>query len=342
MLTKINANELCCCGSGQKFKRCCHDNNSGTIPIEENHQARWEAHADKILHDVDKGYEIKKIFFTLLELINGLKWRGACHFASPVLCGLFRGIGLDANVCTGIVATYEGCFNHSWVEVDDKVYDATIWLQTKVLPDNAPIIANRNLETGEETSLLYGIDWLPLEPDVSGLFEMPFSWVVNVMVNGDNAPLGMMVGDAFIKIIQRLNFLYGIHFDIPELFKKLVDMKYTYANRYPADSQIAGHTSSLLSGLLEGMWESDAVNTTGNNVKLVFCEDSVCRLEQGTETKSLYWHFTNNTILLSTSIEFAEDDIFAKMYDLSSDVEVSRICLKSDRFGLLYKPMDFF
>lgn len=84
------------------------------------------------------------------------------------------------------------------------------------------------------------------------------------------------------------------------------------------------------------------MNTTGNNVKLIFSEDGVCRFEQGTETKSLYWHFTNNTILLSMNIEFAEDDIFAKMYDLSSNIEVSRICLKSDRFGLLYKPMDFF
>ena len=176
MQNKIGANEPCSCGSGQKYKRCCRDSKNGTIiPTEKNCQEKWQTNTDIILFDVEKGVEIKNIFFTLLELINGLKWRGACHFASPLLCGLFRGIGLNANVYTGVVAAYEGCFNHSWVEVDGKVYDVTIWLQTKNLTDNAPIIANKNLDTGKETAMMFGIDWIPLQPDVSDLFDKTFN-----------------------------------------------------------------------------------------------------------------------------------------------------------------------
>jgi len=284
----------------------------------------------------------KTYFFTLLELINGLKWRGACHFASPLLCGLFRGIGLNANVYTGVVATYEGYFNHSWVEVDGKVYDATIWLQTKNLTDNAPIIANKNLDTGKETTMMFGIDWIPLQPDVSDLFNKTFNWVVDSMVKADNAPLGMTVRDAFAEVLRRLKLLHGIHFDLYELTKKIANMKYNYANKYPVDTQIKGHTSSLLIAFLEGLWESDDASFTNNNVKLFFSEDGFCRFEQGTEEKSLYWHFTNNTILLSSNNEFTEDYIFTKIYNLSADYNVSRISLESDRFGLLYKPMDSF
>ena len=341
MRNKVGANEPCSCGSGQKFKRCCRNkNNAILLPIEVNHKIIWQTQADKILYGVDKCHEIKKIFFILIDTINELKWRGACHFASALLCILFREIGLNAKICTGIVASANGFFSHSWVEVDGQVYDATIWFQNQSGFNHAPIIANKNLDTGEEILMLYGVDWMPLDPGTKNLFQKSFNWIINGMVETENAPIGMTVEKLLKKIVYQLKSLHGSYLDISELHEKHKEVKFTYADKHPADSLLPGYSLSLVGILIEGLWENDVIDSKGNNVSLFFSDDGFCKFEKGTEKESLYWHFMNNTIILSANDKFSETDIFAKLYDLESNTKTSMLCLKSDTMGLLYKSIE--
>ena len=207
-------------------------NDTGTDDL----YTRWQANADMILSGTERGAEIKNVFFTLLEAINGMKWRGACHSASVLLCVLFREMGLNAVPCTGMVASYPGCFSHSWVEVDGKVYDATIWLQNRIEVQISPVMANIHLDTGEETTSLYGIDWLPLESDVSDYINHSFAWLMNCSIETAYAPPGFIVWDVLFRIAKRLKLpLPGLgtsSFNTFELREKYKDLKLVHIKRY--------------------------------------------------------------------------------------------------------------
>lgn len=165
-----------------------------------------------------------------------MKWRGACHPASVLLCVLFREMGLNAVPCTGIVANYSGCFSHSWVEVDSRVYDATIWLQERIEVQASPVMASIHLDTGEETALLYGIDFLPLEPDASNFTNHSFARLMNCAVEAAYAQPGVIVWDILFSIAKRLKLpLPGLGkagFSTFELREKYKELKFVHVKRY--------------------------------------------------------------------------------------------------------------
>jgi len=174
---KIGANAPCPCESGQKYKRCCKLKSQSSVGYSTatgDIYSQWGDCTDEILKDEPKAELIKSIFFSMIEAINGMNWRGACHQVSATLYILFKEIELNAELCSGgVVVPNFGAFPHTWIEIDGKVYDATIWNQGAKEIQRAPIIASRHIDTAHETNLLYGVKGVPFDEGVHQTLTIP-------------------------------------------------------------------------------------------------------------------------------------------------------------------------
>jgi hypothetical protein len=236
MPNKTGANEPCVCGSGQKYKRCCRDKFNKNGHKDDYTFDVWDKNAKNSLIGFEHEIETRMIFFALLDFIKFMNWRGACYPASVALTVLFREIGLNAVLCIGNVEFIDIRFTHSWVEVDGKIFDATIWMQGKHEVQNSPVVADRHLETGEKTTLLYGIGNILIEPHSSDLLDKSFSWLMSFLVESENAQSNMTVWDVLGSIAHHLKMplsgMQGEYIDKRVLLEKYKDVKMNLVNRY--------------------------------------------------------------------------------------------------------------
>lgn len=145
----IGRNDLCFCGSGKKYKTCC------MIKIQ-NPELVWKDNFDKFDIDVDNKEELKTIMFDTYQFMKKNNWQGACHALSSIQYILLKEIGLNPKLCIGVVEVFKGiCFDHSWIELDNKVYDITIANGLNNIKVSEPIIAGINIATLNRSELVY-------------------------------------------------------------------------------------------------------------------------------------------------------------------------------------------
>lgn len=71
---------------------------------------------------------LENVYNSLLNYVDANDYRGACHSTSAVMFMLFSELGLKPKLKIGEVYSYHvsKAFDHSWVEVDEAVYDVAI------------------------------------------------------------------------------------------------------------------------------------------------------------------------------------------------------------------------
>lgn len=118
---------------------------------------KWKAEADNI--DVSFGNKMHGIkpFFSILKFIHKSDWQGACHASSAILYILFKEKGINAELYIGECQNGLIAFDHSWVEMEGKVFDAAIsntLVQGIAFP---PVYYDIDLNTGDIKSTKYGV-----------------------------------------------------------------------------------------------------------------------------------------------------------------------------------------
>jgi hypothetical protein len=97
------------------------------------------------------------VFGTSLNWIYSNEYRGGCHDTSAAIYVLLTECGLSPVLCIGEVKHGQYYFDHSWVELNRKIFDAAICMPNTVGVPSAPVFASIDLSTENETELIYGL-----------------------------------------------------------------------------------------------------------------------------------------------------------------------------------------
>jgi len=140
---------------------------------------------------------------------------GACHLLSGIMHVLLNEQGVESDLCIGEVRHPSGpVFDHSWVEIDGKVFDVAI--QATYNDElHAPVFADVDLDTMRATKFNYRYQTKGLDGIAKMIFEMPFIEYL------DGAPkaFGKWGGIEFIG--KRI----GLSLKVDELRVKYMDTK---------------------------------------------------------------------------------------------------------------------
>ncbi|WP_110689417.1 lasso peptide biosynthesis protein [Salinicola endophyticus] len=116
----------------------------------------WLATINRNIHN--KNDEIvSQVYSRMLQLIVKTKNKGACHNTSAVLHVILNELGINNSLCIGEVKTGEKYFDHSWIEIDGKIYDAAICMPLDGGRYHPPVFASIDLDSETKTELGYGI-----------------------------------------------------------------------------------------------------------------------------------------------------------------------------------------
>lgn len=108
----------------------------------------------------DREHQIAVIYKHLLQWLVEEEYRGGCHDTSAIFHILLKEKGIENKLCIGEVKTDEYFFDHSWVEINNKIYDFAICMPLKGIQYHPPIFGTIDLETKKETTLIYAISTL--------------------------------------------------------------------------------------------------------------------------------------------------------------------------------------
>ena len=124
--------------------------------------------------------KIHKTYFSLLRFIRKANWEGGCHASSSILHLLLSEQGFDSKLFIGEVGVPPIVFDHSWVEVDQNVYDAAIANTLVKGFTFPPVFANIDLDTGDATKLKYGMNsGQGFDPAIRHIKQIPFELYMN-------------------------------------------------------------------------------------------------------------------------------------------------------------------
>ncbi len=117
--------------------------------------ALWKLSAEQLRAKNPTGFWICKAFSALLGYIHKEDWQGACHASCTVLYALLSVKGISAEICLGEVSHGPAFFDHSWIEIDDEIYDVAISNSLSDL-NFPPVFSGIDLSSGSKPLVSYG------------------------------------------------------------------------------------------------------------------------------------------------------------------------------------------
>ncbi|WP_064595891.1 hypothetical protein [Pseudomonas sp. DR 5-09] len=118
----------------------------------------WLHNAEQASTLLPNGKRLFQAYAVLLNFAWQNDWTGACHDSSAILFMVLSEMGFSPKIVTGEVKASAGTFDHSWVELDGKIYDVAVGFPGEEGHHVGPsVFASLNLDTGAPTELLYGV-----------------------------------------------------------------------------------------------------------------------------------------------------------------------------------------
>lgn len=115
----------------------------------------WLKKSEKVSGQLGLNPDVVTVFNTLLEWIHQNQYSGACHDTSAAMYVLLAEAGIESSLCIGMVKTPNNkFFDHSWIEINQKIYDASISLQNQI--SYPPVFASIDLESKQPCNITYG------------------------------------------------------------------------------------------------------------------------------------------------------------------------------------------
>ena len=160
---------------------------------------------------ISNGYkkEMAETIIKMCDYLNKKQWWGACHACSSVLYVLLSEIGYNPILCVGEVKENDYLFDHSWVEVDNKIIDLAISMTLengKAVSD--PIILDINSKTKVKTTIKYGIKGQGFDEQTLLLLSLSFNQYMSFYPDTERGLWG---------VIEEIT---GKHINIEEFVKK--------------------------------------------------------------------------------------------------------------------------
>ena len=118
----------------------------------------WISRAERASTELPNGKRLFQAYAALLKFVWYNDYIGACHDTSAILYIILSEMGFSPVLMIGEVKAAIGIFDHSWVELDGKVYDVAVGFPGEDGCHVGPsIFASLNLHTGEPTDLEFGV-----------------------------------------------------------------------------------------------------------------------------------------------------------------------------------------
>ena len=137
--------------------------------------------------------EMSDIIIKTCDYLKKKQWWGACHACSSVLYVLLSEIGYNPTLCVGEVQTNNYLFDHSWIEVDNKIIDLAISLTLKNgMAVSSPIILDINSTTKEKTQINYGVKGQGFDEQTKILLSLSFNEYMNYFPDNENGLWGVI------------------------------------------------------------------------------------------------------------------------------------------------------
>lgn len=147
----------------------------------------WKKKLENIARKTPQEHKAHKAYSALWKWMVTEDYNGACHDTSVMLYMLFSEIGLKCTLCIGEVKLLTGAVtDHSWVEVEGKIYDIAISLPN--FPDHyhAPIYNGISLENNGLITALYGIYEAGLDVEAESILNSTISEYLTIHPWGEN------------------------------------------------------------------------------------------------------------------------------------------------------------
>ncbi len=100
---------------------------------------------------------ISSIFLSVLDLMLRNDWKGACHESSAAIHVLLNESQIENTWYIGEVSVGNLPFDHSWIEIQDGVFDLAICKPLIPAFYTGPTINGVNIETNTHPIVRYGI-----------------------------------------------------------------------------------------------------------------------------------------------------------------------------------------
>ena len=141
--------------------------------------------------------EQEKLFLSFCESLYGFmiqkQWFGACHATTAMMFAFAKKIGIDAIPCIG-ECEQEGYrpFDHSWLLIDNKIYDLAISMPFNFYMAKGPVIASIDTRTNKNIDMKYGITYMGLGDQAlvaynynlyDYLYDCPNPKLINVVID---------------------------------------------------------------------------------------------------------------------------------------------------------------
>lgn len=131
--------------------------------------------ANEIPFEHEHKNKIHNTFFAVSDYHKKNPNPGACHLISSILHVLLKEQGIENDLCIGeVIQDNNNFFDHSWIEIDGKVFDIAIQL-TLQGDMNFPVYAGYDLGTSHLVNNIYGVTTPSgLDSDAQKVLETPF------------------------------------------------------------------------------------------------------------------------------------------------------------------------
>jgi len=141
---------------------------------------RWLSDARSISVKDDAQRHTKRIFNTTLKYVAQKQWQGACHATSAILAVLLNARQIPAVPCLGECSVDNYPFDHSWVEIDEIIYDVAIAFPLIPSRQKPPVFAGRSVDPTSPALIRYGvISGAGFGPDAELVRQMSFAELLN-------------------------------------------------------------------------------------------------------------------------------------------------------------------
>jgi hypothetical protein len=182
----------------------------------------WKENLIKEIEGFDQSEKIELIFKEFLDITYRLDWKGACHESTAAIHILLNEVGITNTWKIGEVYANGYLFDHSWIEINKKIFDIAIAKTLIEKAINAPIINDIDININDLHNFEYGIK------SGQGLSaQTQFVMDINLSEYLSNSPINPTHGTwaIILDIGRKLN----LNLDIKILIKKYKGKFYTEA-----------------------------------------------------------------------------------------------------------------
>jgi len=154
-MMKVNRNDVCSCGSGKKYKKCC---------------LNWRESWAKGIDNFDCEQDVKDIIRGAFDFIAEHDYQGGCHLISAIISILLTEKDYNPVVRLGEVKIEEVIFDHSWIELKGEVIYVAIMNTLQEGIKIPPVIFGRSVVTRQKVEYQYGVS-----PRIDGTAQLVLS-----------------------------------------------------------------------------------------------------------------------------------------------------------------------